>query len=49
MPSREKVVDGFLRDGERYGRPCDVRMRDENSFWFTDDMNGVLYLVRRKH
>ena len=43
-----KIVDGFLRDGERYGRPCDVRMRDENGFWFTDDMNGVLYLVRRK-
>lgn len=44
----EKVVDGFLQDGERYGRPCDVRMRDENSFWFTDDLNGVLYLVRKK-
>ncbi len=44
----EKVVDGFLQQGERYGRPCDVRMRDASSFWFTDDMNGVLYLVRRK-
>ena len=44
----EKVVDGFLQNGERYGRPCDVRMRDANSFWFTDDLNGVLYLVRKK-
>lgn len=44
----EKVVDGFLQNGERYGRPCDVRMRDARSFWFTDDMNGVLYLVRAK-
>ncbi len=42
------VVDGFLRKGERYGRPCDVRMRDADSFWFTDDLNGVLYLVRKK-
>jgi glucose/arabinose dehydrogenase len=42
------VVDGFLQNGERYGRPCDVRMRDADSFWFTDDLNGVLYLVRRK-
>lgn len=44
----EKVVDGFLQNGERYGRPCDVRMRDKESFWFTDDLNGVLYLVRRR-
>lgn len=42
------VVDGFLRNGERYGRPCDVSRRDAESFWFTDDMNGVLYLVRPK-
>lgn len=44
----EKVVDGFLQNGARYGRPCDVRMRDARSFWFTDDMNGVLYLLRAK-
>jgi glucose/arabinose dehydrogenase len=44
----EKVVDGFLQKGERYGRPCDVRMRDAHGFWFTDDLNGVLYLVRAK-
>lgn len=44
----EKVVDGFLRNGERNGRPCDVRMRDATSFWFTDDLNGVLYLVRKR-
>jgi len=45
----DKVVDGFLQNGERYGRPCDVRMRDADSFWFTDDLNGVLYLVRKKY
>lgn len=42
------VVDGFLQGKERYGRPCDVRMRDADSFWYTDDLNGVLYLVRKK-
>jgi glucose/arabinose dehydrogenase len=44
----QPVVDGFLQMGDRVGRPCDVRMRDANSFWFTDDLNGVLYLLRRK-
>ncbi len=44
----QAVVEGFLQHGDRVGRPCDVRMRDANSFWFTDDLNGVLYLLRRK-
>lgn len=42
------VVSGFLKgkteDG-RYGRPCDVLMKDKHSFYFTDDLNGVLYYV----
>ncbi len=44
----EALVDGFLQGNDRVGRPCDVLMRDAQSFWFTDDLNGVLYLVRRK-
>ncbi len=44
----ETIVDGFLQGKDRVGRPCDVRMRDATSFWFTDDLNGVLYLLRRK-
>ncbi|MEO6316633.1 MAG: hypothetical protein ABIU63_03415 [Chitinophagaceae bacterium] len=42
------VVDGFLTgktEIERKGRPCDVLMNDNNSFFFTDDHNGVLYYV----
>jgi glucose/arabinose dehydrogenase len=50
-----EVVTGFLlkgttkrEDKHRMGRPCDVMMRDKNSFWITDDLNGVLYLVYKK-
>lgn len=42
------VVNGFLEgkeDKDRKGRPCDVLMNDANSFFFTDDFNGVLYYV----
>ena len=44
----ENVVDGFLTgkdEKSRLGRPCDVLMNDANSFFFTDDKNGVLYYV----
>lgn len=44
----QRIVDGFHQGAHRYGRPCDVLMRDADSFWFTDDQNGVLYLLRRK-
>jgi glucose/arabinose dehydrogenase len=50
-----EIVTGFLRkgktkrtDADRMGRPCDVMMRDNGSFWVTDDLNGVLYLVYKK-
>ncbi len=42
------VVSGFLKgktDKDRVGRPCDILMKDANSFYFTDDYNGVLYYV----
>ncbi len=42
------VVTGFLTgktENERKGRPCDVLMNDTKSFFFTDDLNGVLYYV----
>ncbi len=42
------VVSGFLQGKARFGRPCGVLQRDAESFWFTDDLNGVLYLLRRK-
>ncbi|MEJ7625593.1 MAG: PQQ-dependent sugar dehydrogenase [Ferruginibacter sp.] len=42
------IVWGFLTgktEAERYGRPCDILMKDKRSFFFTDDHNGVLYYV----
>jgi glucose/arabinose dehydrogenase len=30
---------------DRLGRPCDVLLNDANSFFITDDKNGVLYYV----
>lgn len=50
------VVTGFLQKGERYGRPCDIlsvitgddAFDPVDAFLFTDDHNGVLYLLRKK-
>jgi glucose/arabinose dehydrogenase len=42
------IVSNFLvgkKDKDRLGRPCDVMMNDANSFFITDDKNGVLYYV----
>lgn len=41
-------INGFLENGTVHGRPCDIMRLDENSFLFTDDHNGIVYLVRRK-
>lgn len=43
-----EIVSNFLTgkdEKDRYGRPCDVMMNDANSFFITDDKNGVLYYV----
>ncbi len=43
-----EIVKGFLSgktEADRHGRPCDVMMWDNHSFFFTDDLNGVLYYV----
>jgi glucose/arabinose dehydrogenase len=47
------VITGFLpkgskEDADRLGRPCDVMMRDNKSFFVTDDMNGVLYFFWKR-
>lgn len=47
--SRE-IVTGYLQgktEDKRYGRPCDVLMWDERSFFISDDKNGVVYYVYR--
>jgi glucose/arabinose dehydrogenase len=44
------VVRGFLggkTEAQRCGRPCDVMMNDQKSFFVTDDHNGVLYYFYR--
>jgi len=41
-------VNGFLEGKTVHGRPCDIMKLNENSFLFTDDHSGIVYLVRRK-
>lgn len=41
-------ISGFLQNGRVVGRPCDLMKLDANSFLFTDDFSGVVYLVRKK-
>ncbi|MFN2502487.1 MAG: sorbosone dehydrogenase family protein [Pyrinomonadaceae bacterium] len=42
------LVTGFLKAGKVLGRPCDIIKLDANSFLFSDDHTGVVYLVRKK-
>ncbi|MDB5202171.1 MAG: glucose/sorbosone dehydrogenase [Ferruginibacter sp.] len=45
-----EIVSGFLQgktEAGRFGRPCDILMKDDRSFFITDDLNGVLYYVWR--
>ena len=44
----QDMITGFLKAGKVNGRPCDIMKLDENSFLFTDDNGGVVYLVRLK-
>ncbi|MCY7347821.1 MAG: PQQ-dependent sugar dehydrogenase [Pyrinomonadaceae bacterium] len=43
----QDFANGFLQNGNVVGRPCDIMKLDEDSFLFTDDHNGVIYLVRK--
>ncbi len=41
-----EIVTGFLTgktEAGRHGRPCDILMNTSRSFFFTDDLKGVLY------
>lgn len=44
----EDFINGFLYKGEVLGRPCDIMKLDANSFLFTDDNKGIVYLVRKR-
>ena len=43
----QDFITGFLQGKTVHGRPCDIMKLDANSFLFTDDHHGVIYLVRR--
>ena len=50
MRKGEKLQDfanGFLQTGKVFGRPCGIMKLDADSFLFTDDYGGVVYLVRK--
>jgi glucose/arabinose dehydrogenase len=44
----EDFITGFWRHGRVEGRPCDLLKAGPSSFFFTDDLDGVVYYVRRK-
>jgi glucose/arabinose dehydrogenase len=47
-----EIITGFLRgktENKRFGRPCDVLLWDNNSFFISDDKNGVIYYVRKEN
>jgi glucose/arabinose dehydrogenase len=44
----QDLVTGFLNGQTVNGRPCDVMRLDPDSFLFTDDNKGIVYLVRKK-
>jgi glucose/arabinose dehydrogenase len=41
-------LNGFLQGKTIHGRPCDIMRLDADSFLFTDDHAGVVYLVRKR-
>ena len=40
-------ITGFLQRRTVHGRPCDIMQMEGNSFLFSDDHHGVVYLVRK--
>lgn len=46
--SYRELITGFLQgktENKRYGRPCDILQWNSNSFFFSDDKNGVIYYI----
>ncbi len=44
----QDFMTGFLQKGNVVGRPCDIIKLDANSFLFSDDNQGIVYLVRKR-
>ncbi len=45
----QDLVTGFLQGRTVHGRPCDIIKLGPDSFLFTDDHHGVIYLVRKRN
>lgn len=45
---QQLFMDGFIHEGERIIRPVDFLIKDDNSFFFTDDQGGRVFYVRAK-
>ncbi len=43
----QDFITGFHQRGTVVGRPCDIMKLGPDSFLFTDDNKGIVYLVRR--
>ncbi|MEO1094525.1 MAG: glucose/sorbosone dehydrogenase [Cyanobacteria bacterium J06638_28] len=44
----DPFIDGFLQDGEVYGRPADIFTLGPDTFLLTDDHRGVVYYVTKR-
>lgn len=50
--SYREVVTGFLQgktENKRFGRPCDIIQWSANSFFISDDKNGVIYYIWKEN
>lgn len=45
VSGQETFIDGWLQDGEAWGRPTDVLQLPDGSVLVSDDFNGVIYRV----
>lgn len=45
---KEVFIDGWLQDGEAWGRPTDVLQLPDGSLLVSDDYNGVIYRISYK-
>ena len=47
-----EIISGFLQgkvESKRYGRPCDIIQWSSNSFFISDDKNGVIYYTWKEN
>ncbi|AFJ02214.1 L-sorbosone dehydrogenase [Methylophaga frappieri] len=45
VTGQETFIDGWLNDGEAWGRPTDVLQLPDGSLLVSDDYNGVIYRI----